>query len=74
MNCFMAQTLIQESDGDEEPTEPVHDERWGRALLREDVLVDERGRERNDPDRDQKQEVQIQKASVDAPASSSRVW
>src|SRR5947207_12933994 len=57
-----------EGHRDEHRTEAVDDERGGRAALREDVLVDERRREGNDPDGDQQQEVEIEEAPIDAPA------
>src|SRR5947207_600593 len=57
-----------EGHRDEHRTEAVDDERGGRAALREDVLVDERRREGNDPDGDQQQEIEIEEAPIDAPA------
>src|SRR5204863_9676188 len=42
----------RESDGDEEPAQPVDDERRRGAVLREDVLTDQRRWERDDPDGD----------------------
>ena len=55
-----------EGDRDEHRTEPVDDERRGGAVLREDVLTDQRGGEWDDPDGDQEHEVQVEKAPVHA--------
>src|SRR6266550_6118781 len=55
-----------EGHRDEDRTESVDDERGRRAVLREDVLTDQRGRKRNDPDGDQQQEVEVEEAPVDA--------
>src|SRR5204862_4748810 len=62
------QKYTGEGHRDEHRTESVDYERGGRAALREDVLVDERRREGNDPDGDQQQEVEIEEAPIDAPA------
>ena len=55
-----------ERDRDEDGTQPVDDECRCRVMVREDVLTDQRRGKRDDPDGDQQQQVQVQKAPIDA--------
>ena len=57
-----------ERERDEDRPEPVDDERGRGAVLGQDVLIDERCRERDDPHGDQEQKVQVEEAPVDARA------